>query len=210
MGDLKAPSLSKREGEEGLIATYKLRNLGTDIHNDPDVQVRIYSDLVALSRALKIGGRLVLDFLGVQLISPVLLTGVFSQMERAATEHGRGFFRGRFLIAKDINPDIRETILSLLKQQQASLLVLYEAEGGTTTTEILNLPPFLSETLKLVQEDGPLTSSQLAELLGKDKGSSARERLRQLYRKGLVTRTAHGTLEGARYFEYEAFSVKRA
>lgn len=142
---------------------------------------------------------------GVKVIRPMLLAKIFKTLQRDARRRRQGFFRGRYLVAKDMSQDTSAISFILLQRAQASLLVVYPNTGkGDVTNEVFNLPPFLADTLKIIKDKGPLTSSKLAKL-PRDKGGAARERLRQFHRRGLAERIAKGTLAVDRFFEYKAF-----
>lgn len=176
---------------------YKLKSLGQYIMSE--VEEKIYSDILTISELLPEGGALIFDFANVRIISPSLIFNILSRILKDVKNKRKGFFRGRVLIAKDLNWDNRFLLEGFLMANNLSLLVVY-TDGRKK--EVLNIPSFLKKALDVIEEKNPISCSELARLLGSEKESITRERLRKLYRRGLVRREAVGTVEGGRYFVY--------
>ncbi len=178
---------------------------------DGDQRVaEVYRVILIQLQDITSGGdtRVILDCEGVDLITYGLLVAVIMQMEQEGTLQ-RNFCYHRSFAIMDPNPDTERLLTLLLQEVRCSLFVVYtDTHRHVVREDVLNLSPILRATLDLIKEHGVLSSHQVIGLSRKGvKPTNVRERLRQLFRKGLVKRTARGTVDGDRFFVYEPFSL---
>ena len=148
-------------------------------------------------RDLPSSGLLVLDFLEIQHVTLTCLR----QILKIFHERDREEFAEKDLLIRrgNANSELKE-ILGVVAKEESLALLYCDAKGNW---EILgHLTHALSVTLKVVQKLGRATSDQVSEQLGL-RLSAASNRLRQLYRMGLVVRSEESLpLTGGRRFVY--------
>ena len=176
-----------------------------------DAVERAYNAILSSIRGIALGGdaRVILNCRGVNLITPGLLLAITTRLENEETPN-RTFCYHRSLIVMDPDEDTRLLLKWMLKGTLCSLLLTNtdsQEQEKVIREDILNLPYSLRETLDVIREHGSLSSHQVIALSKSVKPTNIRERLRQLFKRGLVTREARGTVQGDRFFIYQPFSL---
>lgn len=192
-----------------MIATIELKNLLGEVISGDRCKKKLSSLVQNVSKGLDAGGILVIDFKDVKIISPLLILDIAKDIEDRTAKNNINYFKGHFLAVKDPCPDVKKIIEYVLKELRASVYVVYSKNNKCIDHDVLNLPNYLKSTLDIIRQEKSINSAKLSVILDskEDKGTSARERLRQLYRRGLVRRKAEGTTEGKPHYIYEAFSL---
>jgi hypothetical protein len=176
----------------------------------PKIESQFTADVVNISSELPVEGMLIFDLRDVNLVSPVLIINIVKHIEKESKKRKKSLFRGKFCSIKDPNEDVKMIVLFSLKKMLASMISLYTDKKDQNVVckfEILNLPNFLQETLDIIKEHGPISSSDLAKHIDPANPGNTRERLRQLFRRGLVKRQGIGTTQGERFFMYQALTL---
>ncbi len=179
--------------------------------NKRSIRSQVVSEVVKISGDLPEGGRLIIDFKGVELISRILLFYIIKDLISEAKKSTKGLMRGRFVIVKDPNEDVLDLLTICLKLVRGSLLYILtdpEEPAKIIKQDVINLPRFLKKTLDIIEEHGPINCQELSNLLDPRERGSVRERLRQLHRRGLVIRQPAGSVvDGDKFFKYKKFVV---
>ena len=184
---------------------YKIsERFGPYVDNEEETRGQIISNALKTSDYIPEGGKFILDFEEVKFISPSLMFQCIDKFAEESKKRKRALFGGRYLIAKDPNEDMRILLNIILRAYQSSLLVVH---SDSRDDEILRLPRFLKETLDIIKENGPLTADALSTYHGPENRLSIRERLRQLYLRGLVEREPIIGSKERITFSYTAFSI---
>jgi len=158
---------------------------------------QIYQRLRTELRALSRPGLLVIDFSGIQHITPTCL----NQILKIFHERNEEEFAEKYLLIRlqDANSDLKEC-LRLVAKEESLVLLCCDTKGKW---ELLGkLTHALRITLEVVQKLGGATSEQVSEWLGLSL-SAASNRLRQLYEMRLVVRDEESLpITGGRRFVY--------
>ncbi len=171
-----------------------------------------YSVILSNIKSISLGGdaRTILCCRGVNIITPQLLHAIAVQIEYEKTPSPVLCFH-RSLVISDPNKDTVWLLQRMLKGTPCSLFIVYtdpQEQGQVVREEILNLQSSLRITLDVIKENRTMSSHEMIVLLKKEhKPTLVRERLRQLFKRGLVSRQAHGNVGGDRFFVYEPFSL---
>jgi anti-anti-sigma regulatory factor len=132
-----------------------------------------------------------LDFSGVSFIDVSCADELLNKLLRRL---GSGELGGRYLFLQGANPSVAETIETVLRLRQLSVL----ARQGDEVVVLGELGRPMREALEVLLQHKVLTSSQLAAVLGKNTNIVC-NRLNALQRQGLACRLPDGTAGGRRY-----------
>ena len=198
----------------GSIIRYELKQFSRSVKGHGRVvqgdraTSRAYSSLVTGVKKIPLGGdeRVVLDCRGVNIVAPSLLSFITSRIEYEETRERRLCYH-RSLVIMDPNEDTKLLLTWMFKKTPCSLFIIYTEEQRVVREDILHLPYSLREALDIIVQRSSLSSQELIELLKDENPTNVRERLRQLFKRGLVKRQAHGTVDGKRFFIYEPFTL---
>ena len=136
---------------------FRVRDLGEYvIELSAERQQQLHKDMSVLIDGLPIGGRLVIDFRDVRFFSPVLMQRIAGSFVKARKHVTQGLFKGRFLAIKDLNPDMKFIVESILREIKGSLYVFDSGEvpGVPQHEEVLNVPTFLRDVLVQIEAAG--------------------------------------------------------
>ena len=113
---------------------------------------------------------------------------------------GSGELGTRYIILRNVNPSVRETIQAVLKLRGLAALIVQE--GKVTVAGELKRP--IREALDVLIEKKQVTSSEVAQALNKNVNIIC-NRLNVLQRMGLVCRVRDGSVSGGgRQYYYES------
>ena len=167
------------------------------------VSKQYVSAFLKFFKSMQRGGRLVLDFQNVVILSPLVPKKILAKLQEREKSSSHSY-RDRYILFKDPNEDIRCVLDYVAAGSNCSPLLYY---SGRNSYEILSLPEFLRETIELIRKHGSLTSSELEGYLGRKKGRSAKERSRLLVVRRLVERDLKWTPYGNRFFSYKMVTL---
>lgn len=156
-------------------------------------------------RALPVGGVLILDFNGVEMMdysfADEALGTIYSRM--SAKE-----YPDRHLILETRDDELCEALLenvevALNRREVAALVVPQKVVKGGGKWRILGeLPSHLVDTLRAVMDKNCITVRDLAETLKLDSATACNNRIAKLYQMHLVRREASVVPEGGRQYCY--------
>lgn len=156
-------------------------------------------------RALPVGGVLVLDFNGVEMMdysfADEALGTIYSRM--SAKE-----YPDRHLIIETRDDELCEALLenvevALNRREVAALIVPQSAKKSADKWRVLGeLPSHLVDTLRAVMDKNCITVRDLAEALKLDSATACNNRIAKLYQMHLVRREASVVPEGGRQYCY--------
>lgn len=133
-----------------------------------------------------------LDFSGVSFIDVSCADELLNKLLRRLRS---GELGGRYLFVQGANPSVAETIETVLRLRQLSVL----ARQGEEAVVLGDLGRPMREALEVLLQHKALTSAQLAAALGKNTNIVC-NRLNALQRLGLACRLPDGTTGGRRYY----------
>jgi anti-anti-sigma regulatory factor len=132
-----------------------------------------------------------LDFSGVSFIDVSCADELLNKLLRRLRS---GELGGRYLFLQGANPSVAETIETVLRLRELSVL----ARQGEEVVVLGDLGRPMREALEVLLQHKALTSGQLAAALGKNTNIVC-NRLNALQRLGLACRLPDGTAGGRRY-----------
>lgn len=171
----------------------------------------LVSELLTKSNILQLEGTLFLDFKDVVLINPMLLLNFPLRLKDKVQKLRKGLIKGRHIVAVDPNDGVKKLLELLSREIRWSLIIVYTNDRNPRNIirqEVLNLPEFLKHALHTIHIKKTVTSSELEELMSHEHKTRARECLRLLYKRGLVTRKPSSTPDGKTFFVYSEFREK--
>ena len=158
--------------------------------------------------------RVLIDCREMPMISPCMLLRILIRIYGDES----GFPLWRFLVLLDPTDDLKLLFTWILQDMGQSLHIAYSAVEGkriVVSEEFINLVLALEETHRAIKEHQPVTGAELFKIMSPGsqrrkplRAGNMRERLRQLFRKGFITRqVCVSDSSGLPVFAYRAFTL---
>ena len=143
-----------------------------------DAEGKLISDIAGMFSEMPYGGRLMIDFNGVESVSSIAIRNFLASL---IDSKGCKRISDKYLAIKDPNEDVRRVLELELKEIHGSVTIY---DSSKKAYEIAgNLPKFLATTLDIVIKEGEMTSNGLNGYFESGRKLNGREYLHLLHKK---------------------------